>query len=603
MKLQRGRRGNCSRNSKVDEVSGTSLVDPSEETANVGRGRRERGKANSVWKQDQVADMVVIQHEIVAQDKIVDPVPVEDVVEAPKKLTRGRRGHSSRVLKTNATMDIRTMETVAVESSKSRESLARERRGILATVSQKGEAVIPVVEVSTDVPKRGRRGNSSRVSKTNEAMDIQTTDTFVADSSQAQESSRRERRGILAKVSQKGDALVPAVEGSIDVPKNLGRGKRSTRTQTLKEDEVLNSVAEENIERPKTLRRGRSSSNKGLKKEGVLDLAPDSSTQVPKNVGRTRRTGSNKVLKDDGDLAPDSSTQVPKNVGRTRRTGLNKVLKDDGDLAPDSSTQVPENVGRTRRTGLNKVLKDDGVSDSIVEGSVKVPQGLNRGSRIASSQVSKKNETLDSVMEDRTEDPVNLGRGKKRACSSRVSKKDNMVDSVEESILVPEVQEGRPRRAPARRTRAASARLSTKELLESAPLNLKGPLNPVENIYHHKELTGHSNKLGQSDKIPNVSLTASSPKEFNRSQHREEFNKENHSLVKSQRRENKGPSSGGVANGVEPSHVSLTVWNGNGIPNTTSKYKEDSKVSFHATPFEERLEKALSGDKLIPQRS
>ncbi|GAB2285060.1 hypothetical protein Dimus_019516 [Dionaea muscipula] len=32
----------------------------------------------------------------------------------------------------------------------------------------------------------------------------------------------------------------------------------------------------------------------------------------------------------------------------------------------------------------------------------------------------------------------------------------------------------------------------------------------------------------------------------------------------------------------------------NGIPNSTTKYKEDQKVSWHATPFEERLEKALS---------
>ncbi|KAK7267435.1 hypothetical protein RIF29_20109 [Crotalaria pallida] len=32
-----------------------------------------------------------------------------------------------------------------------------------------------------------------------------------------------------------------------------------------------------------------------------------------------------------------------------------------------------------------------------------------------------------------------------------------------------------------------------------------------------------------------------------------------------------------------------------GIPNTTSKYREDKTVSWHSTPFEKRLEKALSG--------
>lgn len=43
-------------------------------------------------------------------------------------------------------------------------------------------------------------------------------------------------------------------------------------------------------------------------------------------------------------------------------------------------------------------------------------------------------------------------------------------------------------------------------------------------------------------------------------------------------------------------------WDGNGIPNSTHKYNEDQKVSWHATPFEERLEKALSEDKLTAER-
>ncbi|KAF3321612.1 Protein JASON [Carex littledalei] len=44
------------------------------------------------------------------------------------------------------------------------------------------------------------------------------------------------------------------------------------------------------------------------------------------------------------------------------------------------------------------------------------------------------------------------------------------------------------------------------------------------------------------------------------------------------------------------------VWDGKGIPNSTNKYKEDQKVSWHATPFEERLEKALSEEKLNSRR-
>ncbi|XP_076952712.1 protein JASON-like [Bidens hawaiensis] len=37
----------------------------------------------------------------------------------------------------------------------------------------------------------------------------------------------------------------------------------------------------------------------------------------------------------------------------------------------------------------------------------------------------------------------------------------------------------------------------------------------------------------------------------------------------------------------------------NGIPNTTNKYSKDQKVKWHATPFEERLEKALLEEKFI----
>uniref|UniRef100_A0A0D9VZP3 Protein JASON n=1 Tax=Leersia perrieri TaxID=77586 RepID=A0A0D9VZP3_9ORYZ len=53
----------------------------------------------------------------------------------------------------------------------------------------------------------------------------------------------------------------------------------------------------------------------------------------------------------------------------------------------------------------------------------------------------------------------------------------------------------------------------------------------------------------------------------------------------------------------EPDNFTSKWWDGNGIPNSTNKYKEDQKVSWHATPFEERLEKALSDEKLLSQRS
>ncbi|KAL8088382.1 protein JASON-like [Apium graveolens] len=52
----------------------------------------------------------------------------------------------------------------------------------------------------------------------------------------------------------------------------------------------------------------------------------------------------------------------------------------------------------------------------------------------------------------------------------------------------------------------------------------------------------------------------------------------------------------------ESSPISPKRWDANGIPNSTTKYKEDQKVSWHATPFEERLKKALSQKHIISER-
>ncbi|CAN6163121.1 unnamed protein product [Urochloa humidicola] len=44
------------------------------------------------------------------------------------------------------------------------------------------------------------------------------------------------------------------------------------------------------------------------------------------------------------------------------------------------------------------------------------------------------------------------------------------------------------------------------------------------------------------------------------------------------------------------------TWNSNCIPNTTTRYKEDQRVSWHTTPFEERLLKVLSDKEQCPPR-
>ncbi|KAK1612502.1 hypothetical protein QYE76_036175 [Lolium multiflorum] len=61
----------------------------------------------------------------------------------------------------------------------------------------------------------------------------------------------------------------------------------------------------------------------------------------------------------------------------------------------------------------------------------------------------------------------------------------------------------------------------------------------------------------------------------------------------------KPPSPEDVEN---PTPELCKAWDGNCIPNTTTKYKEDQKVSWHATPFEERLLKVLSDEPNPPRK-
>ncbi|CAM0946637.1 unnamed protein product [Alopecurus aequalis] len=56
-------------------------------------------------------------------------------------------------------------------------------------------------------------------------------------------------------------------------------------------------------------------------------------------------------------------------------------------------------------------------------------------------------------------------------------------------------------------------------------------------------------------------------------------------------------ASGLNCNDDNPTPMLPKAWDGNGIPNTTTKYKEDQRVNWHATPFEERLMKVLSDEK------
>ncbi|GKA30105.1 JASON-like protein, partial [Tanacetum coccineum] len=122
-------------------------------------------------------------------------------------------------------------------------------------------------------------------------------------------------------------------------------------------------------------------------------------------------------------------------------------------------------------------------------------------------------------------------------------------------------------------------------------------LKPVENADQFKEMMKEN--FGSDDKQLNVDTSLSSwlpPKQAHQGRANRPFT-------------GKTPGDRPII-GMVAAHWNADVpvasppkwWDGNGIPNSTNKYKEDQKVSWHATPFEERLEKALSEDKLIAER-
>ncbi|RRT71857.1 hypothetical protein B296_00025119 [Ensete ventricosum] len=158
-------------------------------------------------------------------------------------------------------------------------------------------------------------------------------------------------------------------------------------------------------------------------------------------------------------------------------------------------------------------------------------------------------------------------------------------------------------------------------------------LNPVENLSRQKLLNEDSSEPLQSydssdhktynipdarEKIQQISLVTDPEEEYpdlvttSLSQWlKPPIAKDEHDEIKEKSHSGKSsyadrPILGMVAahwKEEEPGHKSSKQWDGNGIPNSTNKYKEDQKVSWHATPFEERLEKALSDENSLPKRS
>ncbi|KAL8506901.1 hypothetical protein ACS0TY_017697 [Phlomoides rotata] len=128
-------------------------------------------------------------------------------------------------------------------------------------------------------------------------------------------------------------------------------------------------------------------------------------------------------------------------------------------------------------------------------------------------------------------------------------------------------------------------------------------LNPTEHLSHWKQLKeekSDSSHLSESLKPDEDASTDGVSADIDGKHSLESSGKVNFVKTPGDR-----PILGMVAahwNDEEEARISPKWWDGNGIPNSTTKYKEDQKVSWHATPFEERLEKALSEDNFVSWR-
>ncbi|XP_020206653.1 protein JASON [Cajanus cajan] len=122
--------------------------------------------------------------------------------------------------------------------------------------------------------------------------------------------------------------------------------------------------------------------------------------------------------------------------------------------------------------------------------------------------------------------------------------------------------------------------------------------NPGENVFRYKileekDFNPEENSSDLSDLAEHALNGTPAPEKGSK-----KISNENEAVVKSNLSSRLSPES--VI--AEHSPISLKWLGDNGIPNSTNKYKEDQKVKWHATPFEVRLDKALSEENFISQR-
>ncbi|KAK6238505.1 hypothetical protein QUC31_003974 [Theobroma cacao] len=294
----------------------------------------------------------------------------------------------------------------------------------------------------------------------------------------------------------------------------------------------------------------------------ALERGPDSSENTPTSISNAANTGRFSMGSTEGSEALSVDKTVKIDIVSTSAYGRNKSVRFE--CESDASSSKSENGGQN-----SKKLELPGYQSASKPSPNPTPLKL-----------SDEMQTPGTVFPSNLE---NLANGKTRIRSQYVfsvlnpAENASQLNVMKEEPFSSKEMLGEPTKSPERPENAAlklgmgvegTSRAEESEVEGSLSSWLKPKQNNIDDRY--KNIQSNYSKLPPFGRTPGDR-----------------------------------PIIGMVAahwNEEESSHVTPKWWDGNGIPNSTNKYKEDQKVSWHATPFEERLEKALSDESLISQR-
>ncbi|KAL0911325.1 hypothetical protein M5K25_019458 [Dendrobium thyrsiflorum] len=412
---------------------------------------------------------------------------------------------------------------------------------------------------------------------------------------------RMPRRASAKSCSARGPKLLEVVDAKENEEKptknhQVGRAQRKKDIVSVgasKSDKALDPVVEEDI-RSSTRAielSARASKEKNDEREIEHEEVEGSTKNGRKGMGRLNSGAEPaRVLRKDAPLGPVAMEEKRgRDVKALSVASSARVL-----ITKEEEVETSEKIeglvkdgrgGRARRKrgcGSSRVSsKDDVMEPVVVEGRKGRLTRLSTVSMSSTALVSNVHEGEDArIKEGKVEEPAN-NRGKQRAkgkrggCSSRISRKGEVL----ESAAIGEKVEGSLSRAldvVVVSSAGGPKDLQKKQMMASFDLNsvyLKGQEKKTPLVKNNA--SGNEKKLAANREVRFRIEEAESDNDIIMSG---EYKTEDLHIL--------------------PKEELAYSWSSfseiRGIPNTTSKYREDRLINCHATPFEARVERALN---------